>query len=107
MDATLSYLFEAHPLILSQLVPALLSLYADVENTERANQFYIKFHMRQYIGDILAYCWSIPAHREAWKKFAEAEGGRGQYLRFANMLINDSIYLLDESLKKLKVGGGY
>jgi ubiquitin conjugation factor E4 B len=85
-------------------VPALLSLYADVEHTDRANQFYLKFHMRQYIGDILAYCWSIPAHREAWKRFAEAEGGRGPYLRFANMLINDSIFLLDESLKKLKVG---
>lgn len=102
-DAALSYLFEAHPLILEHLVPSLLSLYADIEYTDRAGQFYIKFNMRQYIGDILAYCWKIPAHREAWKSFAAAEGGRGPYLRFANMIINDAIYLLDESLKKVKV----
>jgi hypothetical protein len=104
LDSNLSYLFEAHPLILAELVPALLGLYADVEHTDRANQFYVKFQMRQYIGDLLAHCWALPAHREAWKRFAAAEGGRGPYLRFANMLINDAIYLLDESLKKLKVG---
>jgi hypothetical protein len=43
--------------------------------------------------------------RDAWKAHAAQQGGRGSYLRFANMLINDSIYLLDESLKYVKVGG--
>lgn len=42
--------------------------------------------------------------RDAWKVHAAQQGGRGAYLRFANMLINDSIYLLDESLKYVKVG---
>ena len=32
---------------------------------------------------------------------AAEEGGRGRYMRFLNYLINDCIYLLDESLKKL------
>ncbi len=32
---------------------------------------------------------------------ASQDDGRGLYLQFANMLINDSIYLLDESLKQL------
>lgn len=41
--------------------------------------------------------------REVWKAYAARQGGRGPYLRFANMLINDSIYLLDESLKYVKV----
>lgn len=45
-----------------------------------------------------------PQLREAWKAHAAQQGGRGAYLRFANMLINDSIYLLDESLKYVKVG---
>ncbi len=66
-------------------------------------QFYVKFNMRQYIGDILEYCWTLPPHQDAWRAFAAVQGGRGPYLHFANMLINDSIYLLDESLKKLKV----
>lgn len=41
--------------------------------------------------------------RDVWKAYASQQGGRGPYLRFANMLINDSIYLLDESLKYVKV----
>lgn len=44
--------------------------------------------------------------RDVWKAYAALQGGRGSYLRFANMLINDSIYLLDESLKYVKVGLG-
>jgi hypothetical protein len=47
----MSYLFETHPLVLSYMVPSLLSVYSDVEHTDRANQFYAKFNMRQYIGE--------------------------------------------------------
>ena len=32
-----------------------------------AGQFYIKFNMRQYLGDILAYAWRLQPHRDAWK----------------------------------------
>lgn len=175
---------------------------ADVEVTDRHNQFYEKFQMRQSIGDILMHCWTLQRHRyrrrnahsmltrlqrwsylpgscfvcaashlsvanmlcfaalscitlccpsppasipvgtsqcstgmscgssavpvplanplqcccrpipawlcdrDVWKAYAALQGGRGSYLRFANMLINDSIYLLDESLKYVKVGHG-
>jgi ubiquitin conjugation factor E4 B len=74
-----------------------------VEHTDRANQFYLKFNMRQHIGDILMYCWRLDEHRRAWKAYAALDGGRGPYLRFANMLINDATWLLDEALKKLQV----
>jgi hypothetical protein len=47
----MSYLFETHPLVLCYMVPSLLSVYSDVEHTDRANQFYAKFNMRQYIGE--------------------------------------------------------
>lgn len=83
-------------------MPSLLGLYADIEYTERAGQFYIKFSMRQYLGDALAYAWRLPAHRAAWKRFA-LEGDDWPYLRFTNMLIADATYLLDESLKYIKV----
>ena len=44
--------------------------------------------------------------REVWRAYAVQEGtGTGEYVRFANMLISDAIYLLDESLKKLQEVG--
>jgi hypothetical protein len=49
------------------------------------------------------HCWTLPPHQEAWKRFAALQGGRGPYLRFANMLINDATYLLDDALKKVQV----
>lgn len=54
-------------------------------------------------GDILMHCWTLQPHQEAWKRFAALQGGRGPYLRFANMLINDATYLLDDALKKVQV----
>lgn len=80
-------------------------LLAVVEHTDRHNNFYAKFNTRQSVGDILMHCWTIPAHREAWKRFAALQGGRGPYQRFANMLINDATYLLDDALKNVQVGG--
>lgn len=110
---SLAYLFEGHPLVLEHLVPAMLQLYVDVEFTDRANQFYLKFNMRQYAGDILAYLWTLPPHRDTWVKFAAdtspprgappgSPSGAAIYERFANMLLNDATHLLDESLKKIK-----
>lgn len=51
---------------------------------------------------VLRYLWSLPQHKSAWLDFAKSQGhDTGDYVKFCNMLINDSIYLLDESLKKL------
>lgn len=36
-----------------------MKLYSDIEYTDRAGQFYMKFHMRTYIGDTLAYLWQV------------------------------------------------
>jgi hypothetical protein len=36
---------------------------ADVEMTDRHNQFYEKFSMRQNIGDILMHCWTLQSHK--------------------------------------------
>lgn len=98
----LAFVFENHPIILKHLVPCLLQLYVDIEFTGRHAQFYEKFQMRASISEVLEYLWDIKEHNDAWKEVAEAEGGRGFYLRFCNMLVNDSIFLLDESLKKLE-----
>lgn len=58
LDASLAPLFSADPLVLGHLVPALLQLYTDVEHTDRANQFYQKFTMRQVRAPaVVGACW--------------------------------------------------
>ncbi|KAJ0846292.1 putative U box domain, Zinc finger, RING/FYVE/PHD-type, ubiquitin conjugation factor E4, core [Helianthus annuus] len=46
------------------------------------------------------YLWQVPVHQNAWKQIAKEEE-KGVYLNFLNFLINDSIFLLDESLNKI------
>ena len=92
-------LFEGHPLALAHLVPSLLRLYVDIEFTGGANQFYDKFNIRYQIGEICEYLWKVEPHRRAWGTLAKSDSPF--YMRFLNMLINDAIWLLDESLKKL------
>ncbi|EXB38051.1 putative ubiquitin conjugation factor E4 [Morus notabilis] len=62
--------------------------------------FYDKFNIRYNIAELLEYLWQVPSHRNAWRRIAKEEE-KGVYLNFLNFLINDSIYLLDESLNKI------
>jgi ubiquitin conjugation factor E4 B len=92
-------LFEGHPLALTHLVPAALRLYVDIEAGGGANQFYDKFNIRYQIGEICEYLWKVEPHRRAWIQLARTD--TAFYTRFLNMLINDAIWLLDESLNRL------
>ncbi|GMH15690.1 hypothetical protein Nepgr_017531 [Nepenthes gracilis] len=93
-------LFEGHQLSFGYLVPNLLKLYVDIEFTGSHTQFYDKFNIRHNIAELLEYLWQVPSHRNAWRQIAKEEE-KGVYLNFLNFLINDSIYLLDESLNKI------
>ncbi|EEF29477.1 ubiquitin-protein ligase, putative [Ricinus communis] len=93
-------LFEGHHLSLEYLVRNLLKLYVDIEFTGSHTQFYDKFNIRHNIAELLEYLWQVPSHRNAWRQIAREEE-KGVYLNFLNFLINDSIYLLDESLNKI------
>lgn len=93
-------LFEGHQLSLEYLVRNLLKLYVDIEFTGSHTQFYDKFNIRHNISELLEYLWQVPSHRNAWRQIAKEEE-RGVYLNFLNFLINDSIFLLDESLNKI------
>lgn len=93
-------LFEGHELSLEYLVRNLLKLYVDIEFTGSHTQFYDKFNIRHNIAELLEYLWQVPSHRNAWRQIAKEEE-KGVYLNFLNFLINDSIYLLDESLNKI------
>ncbi|KAL2327600.1 hypothetical protein Fmac_021027 [Flemingia macrophylla] len=93
-------LFEGHQLSLEYLVRNLLKLYVDIEFTGSHTQFYDKFNIRHNIAELLKYLWQVPSHRNAWRQIAKEEE-KGVYMNFLNFLINDSIYLLDESLNKI------
>lgn len=93
-------LFEGHQLCLQYLVKNLLKLYVDIEFTGSHTQFYDKFNIRHYIAELLEYLWQVPSHRNVWRQIAKTEE-KGVYLNFLNFLVNDSIYLLDESLNKI------
>lgn len=94
-------------------------------------QFYDKFNIRHNIAELLEYLWQVPSHRNVWRRVnlsifvlivllaliyfsvepyyfilfplfqIAKEEEKGIYLNFLNFLINDSIYLLDESLNKI------
>ncbi|XP_077223679.1 putative ubiquitin conjugation factor E4 isoform X2 [Tasmannia lanceolata] len=93
-------LFEGHQFSLEYLVRNLLKLYVDIEFTGSHTQFYDKFNIRHNIAELLEYLWQVPSHRNMWRQIAREEE-KGVYLNFLNFLINDSIFLLDESLKKI------
>lgn len=92
-------LFQVHPLVTGHMVKSLIELYVDIEHTDRHNAFYEKFSIRYEIGELASQLWEVPAHREAWRRVASQE--ERLYIRFINMMINDSQHLLQEALNTL------
>nr|CAD2180158.1 unnamed protein product [Meloidogyne enterolobii] len=82
------------------LFPALVKFYADVESTGSNTEFYDKFNIRRNIQVIFRSMWMDLAHRKRMVQFAEESSP--DFYRFLNMVINDTTFLLDESLEKLK-----
>ncbi|XP_059477156.1 ubiquitin conjugation factor E4 B [Neocloeon triangulifer] len=88
-----------HPLYEIYLPSCLMKFYTDVESTGANSEFYDKFTIRYHISLILKDMWESPTHRLAIIK----ESGSGkQFVKFVNMLMNDTTFLLDESLESLK-----
>ncbi|XP_052081338.1 ubiquitin conjugation factor E4 B-like isoform X1 [Mytilus californianus] len=91
--------FLMHPLALQHLVPALMNFYTDIESTGASSEFYDKFAIRYHLSIILKVMWTIPAHQN--RMIEEAKKGKS-FVKFVNMLMNDTTFLLDESLDCLK-----
>jgi ubiquitin conjugation factor E4 B len=88
-----------HELAQSALIPALMKFYVDVETTGQSTEFYDKFTIRYHISHIFKSLWSSPVHRQMI--VAESKNGN-QFVKFVNMLMNDTTFLLDECLENLK-----
>ncbi|XP_026571541.1 ubiquitin conjugation factor E4 B [Pseudonaja textilis] len=70
-----------------------------VEHTGATSEFYDKFTIRYHISTIFKSLWQNIAHHGT---FMEEFNSGKQFVRYINMLINDTTFLLDESLESLK-----
>eukprot|EP00818_Percolomonas_sp_WS_P008819 CAMPEP_0117446966 /NCGR_PEP_ID=MMETSP0759-20121206/6624_1 /TAXON_ID=63605 /ORGANISM="Percolomonas cosmopolitus, Strain WS" /LENGTH=1113 /DNA_ID=CAMNT_0005239271 /DNA_START=174 /DNA_END=3512 /DNA_ORIENTATION=- len=89
-----------HPLTKTHLMSGLMKLYVDMESTGASNQFYDKFTPRFWIAVVMKSLWQYDYFRDAFKREAHMSDPH-TFLKFFNMLLNDAIFLLDESLKML------
>ncbi|PAV17237.1 ubiquitin conjugation factor E4 [Pyrrhoderma noxium] len=97
-NGVLGNILNTHPFALKHLMPALMSFYIEVEQTGASSQFYDKFNARRNIAHILKAIWDNPTHRKALNEEAK---NVDKFVRFANLMINDVTYLMDESLNEL------
>ncbi|SGY17721.1 BQ5605_C015g07870 [Microbotryum silenes-dioicae] len=94
-----------NPLALKHLMPCLIHAYIEIEITGSHTQFYDKFNTRYYITQLFKLVWSNQSHREALKLESQLIQlpcrNLDRYVRFANLLMNDTTYLLDDALSHL------
>ncbi|TNY19299.1 ubiquitin elongating factor core-domain-containing protein [Rhodotorula diobovata] len=88
-----------HSLALKNLMPCLVHAYIEIEVTGSHTQFYDKFNIRYYITQLFKLVWINPTHRESLKR--ESQVNFDRYVRFVNLLMNDTTYLLDDALEHL------
>lgn len=100
-------LFQQHPHRL-QIVENLLNVFVSIEMTGQSVQFEQKFNYRRPMYAIMQYLWTLSEQRECFKKLSKDalihidDVEAPIFLRFINVLINDSIFLLDECLRNLQ-----
>lgn len=70
-----------------------------MEQTGASSEFYDKFTIRYHISIILKSMWEQSVHKIAI--INESKSGK-QFVKFINMLMNDTTFLLDESMDALK-----
>ncbi|XP_054743888.1 ubiquitin conjugation factor E4 A [Anastrepha obliqua] len=91
-----------------KVVRSLLNVFVSIEMTGQSVQFEQKFNYRRPMYAIMEYLWTKEEHIQCFKTLAlEAEQNMEAiepplFLRFINLLINDAIFLLDESLSNLE-----
>lgn len=92
-------IFDSEKIVLEHLFHGLMNFYIEVEQTGRSSQFYEKFKIRYYISQIIRVIWSNNSYRQ--KLVNESEVDVDFFVQFVALLLNDSTYLMDESLTKL------
>lgn len=99
MPGPLSTLFTTSNTCRKFLLPALMSVFIDIEHTGRASQFYEKFNTRELVANVLKVIWRDPHYRS--QLVTESQSQPEFFVKFVALLLNDATFLLDEALSKL------
>ncbi|EDV31622.1 uncharacterized protein Dana_GF14454 [Drosophila ananassae] len=103
----ITQVFDTHPDRL-KVVRSLLNVFVSIEMTGQSVQFEQKFNYRRPMYAIMEFLWTKKEHVQCFRDLAvEAEQNIEAieppiFLRFINLLINDAIFVLDESLSNLE-----
>ncbi|XP_052837620.1 ubiquitin conjugation factor E4 A [Drosophila gunungcola] len=106
-ETFVTHVFDNHTDRL-KVVRSLLNVFVSIEMTGQSVQFEQKFNYRRPMYAIMEFLWTKPEHVQCFRELAiEAEQNMEAieppiFLRFINLLINDAIFLLDESLSNLE-----
>ena len=95
----LAGVFHTHQLAQRWLAPAVMQFFVDIEFSGSHTGAYDKYEYRHEMAQILEYMWQQPVYKATMISFAR---DTTKFVRFVNMLINDSIYSMNEALTKLK-----
>ena len=94
----LAGVFHAHPLAQKWLAPAVMQFFVDVEFSGSHTGAFDKYEYRNEMFMVLDYFWQQPGYKSTMIEYAR---DLTKFVRFVNMLINDSIYAMSEALTKL------
>jgi ubiquitin conjugation factor E4 B len=97
-ESPIGSLLLGDPLALAHLLPALMKFYVDVEHTGLSSQFHDKFNVRYNIALLFKILWNHNEHR---LRLSEQAKNMSFFVKFVNLLMNDTTHLLFEALSKL------
>ncbi|GMG56005.1 unnamed protein product [Ambrosiozyma monospora] len=90
-------------MVKKNLMVSLLDFYVMVEKTGASSQFYDKFNTRYHISFILEQLWKFEYFKDDLKRIAQKL--QTFFVRLIARMLNDTTYLLDESLNHLHIIG--
>jgi ubiquitin conjugation factor E4 B len=90
---------SSSPLATTHLLHGLIQFYCDIEHTGEHNQFFDKFNIRYEIFSIIDKVWENPTYRKNLSE--ESRVNHDLFVKFVNLLLNDSTYVLDEAFTAL------
>ncbi|KAH3671907.1 hypothetical protein OGAPHI_000093 [Ogataea philodendri] len=102
MDGYMINIFNNNDLVKENLIISLLDFYVMVEKTGASSQFYDKFNARCHISMILEQLWKFDYFRADLKRISK---NQKFFVRLIARMLNDTTYLLDESLNHLQTIG--
>lgn len=102
-DGYMIAVFNDNKIVKENLMVALVDFYVVVEKTGASSQFYDKFNSRYHMSYILEKLWKFDYFRQSLKSIAQTMPHI--FIRLIARMLNDTTYLLDESLNHLHTIG--